>query len=515
MYFNGRAIGAVTIVASLMTLLFAGPAAAQGDSDQNRPAFVANELEVPLFKSRVVRLDRPAARISVGNPDIADILILRSSQLYVLGKDLGTTNVLLWDRNEQLIDTVAVEVAHDLGSLKHKLHQLMPSETIEVFSVQRSIALRGLVTSVANMETALRVAEGYLAQVQTGTDSAQFEQDDQSQVMLEVKVAEIARTELKRLDAQFNAFHSGGKVSWGGVNGGATFPDVVFPEVTLPNGSGGTFTIPEGRRPVFDGVAPWGPAIDEFAPTDMVIEDKGLFMSYLGSEFLFNLALDAAKEKGLAKILAEPTLTTLSGQEAKFLSGGEFPIPVPQGNNGAVTVEFKEFGVGLRFLPMVLGGDSINVKLNVTVSDLANSNTIAVGADNTTSTFIVPSLTKRSANAVVELRDGQTIGIAGLINDNVREVVTKFPGLGELPVIGALFRSQEFQNNESELVIMVTPRLAKPITPEDMRLPTDKFVEPNDVDFYLLGRTEGKAPEASSTDPEAGGTEANYGHRVN
>ena len=330
------------------------------------------------------------------------------------------------------------------------------------------------------------------------------------QVMLEVKVAEIARTELKRLDAQFNAFHSGGKVSWGGVNGGATFPDVVFEEVTLPGG----ITIPEGRRPVFDGDAPWGPAIDEFAPNDLTIEDKGLFLSYLGSEFLFNLALDAAKEKGLAKILAEPTLTTLTGQEAKFLSGGEFPIPVPQGNNGAVTVEFKEFGVGLRFLPMVLGGESINVKLNVTVSELANSNTIAVGADNTLSTFIVPSLTKRSANAVVELRDGQTIGIAGLINDNVREVVTKFPGLGELPVIGALFRSQEFLNNESELVIMVTPRLAKPITPEDMRLPTDKFIEPSDSDFYLLGRMEGKAPESAS-EPEAGGTEANYGHRVN
>ena len=191
------------------------------------------------------------------------------------------------------------------------------------------------------------------------------------QVMLEVKVAEMQRSELRRLDAQFNAFNTG---NWklGGVNGGATFPDVVFPGVTLPDGT----QIPAGRLPVFDGIAPWGPAIDEFAPNPMKIQNQGLFASFLSNDFLFNLAIDAAKDKGLAKILAEPTLTTLTGQEARFLSGGEFPIPVPQGQI-RTTIEFKEFGVGLTFLPVVLGAGVINLKLNVSVSELVSANSVS------------------------------------------------------------------------------------------------------------------------------------------
>ncbi len=472
-------------------------------------------LKVPVYKSRVLRTAIPATRVSVGNPDIADLLILGEGELYVLGKDLGSTNVLLWDRRNQPIGTVEVEVTHDLEGLKLKLHQLFPDDPIEAFSVQRSIALRGRVSSLSNMEAALRIAEGYLAQIQTDQDAAQFKQEESSrredktvgrvinlmhvagaqQVMLEVKVAEIARTELKRLDAQFNSIYKGdNNWNFGGVNGGATFPDVVFEPIQVPDGAGGTFEIPGGRRPTYDGVAPWGPAIDEFAPNDMAIQDQGLFASYISETFLFNLALDAAKEKGLAKILAEPTLTTLTGQEARFLSGGEFPIPVPRGDDG-VTVTFKEFGVGLTFLPVVLGGGIVNMKVNVSVSELANSNTVGIRTAESTSAFVIPSLTKRSVLATVELREGQTMGLAGLINDNVREVVTKFPGLGDLPILGALFRSQEFLKNETELVILVTPRLAKPMSPDNIRLPTDRFYEPTDTDFFLMGRTEGSAPK--------------------
>src|SRR4030095_2763244 len=229
-------------------------------------------LAVPLFKSRVVKLDAPATRVSVGNPDVADILILRSTQLYVLGKDLGTTNVLLWDANDRLMDTVSVEVTHDLDSLKLKLRQIMPSEKIEVFSVQRSIALRGQVSSATAVDTAVKAASGYLAQIQTAEKATQFEQENQSrredksvgevinllqvsgaqQVMLEVKVAEIQRSELRRLDAQFNAFNTeASNWVWGGVNGGDRYLTVVFPGATISDGAGGTIEIPEGRRPVF------------------------------------------------------------------------------------------------------------------------------------------------------------------------------------------------------------------------------------------------------------------------
>lgn len=497
--------------------------------------FDETSVVVPLFKSTVLDLDEPANRVSIGNPDVADILILRANQVYVLGKDLGTTNVILWDDQDRMIGTVSVEVTHDLENLKAKLYELLPNEPIEVYSAQRSLVLRGTVSSPIAMRTAMQIADGYLAQIQTGTESQMFDQEDQSrredkavgqvinmmqvggaqQVMLEVKVAEISRQELKRLDAQFNAIRVGDK-NWnfGGVNGGATFPDVEFTDPI------------NGRLPVFDQTAPWGPAIDEFAPNPMTIQDQGLFASFLTNNALFNLAIDAAKEKGLAKILAEPTLTTLTGEEAEFLSGGEFPIPVPRGDDG-VTVEFREFGVGLKFLPVVLGSGNINVKLNISVSELVNTQSIGISTPDSTSSFIIPSLSTRSASSVVEMREGQTIAIAGLINEDLRETVTKFPGLGEVPILGALFRSQEFINNESELVIVVTPHLAKPMRPGNIRLPTDSFIEPSDLDFYLFGRLEGRGngqPKRSAsgrissqnadTPADSTGSVARFGHQV-
>jgi pilus assembly protein CpaC len=484
--------------ALVVLLIFTVTPASAEEFDATGTDMRSQSLYVPLYKSRLIALNAPATRISVGNPDVADILILRATQLYVLGKDLGTTNVLLWDRNDVLIGTIEVEVTHDLQSLKKKLYDLLPNEKIEVQSAQRNIILSGKVSNVASMEAALQIARGYFGSF-SAKDTKEFEQedgDDESagrvinlmsvggvqQVMLEVKVAEISRTELKRLDVRFNAIMQGSsRWNWGGVNGGASFPDALFGE-------------DQARIPVFNNDAPLGPVIDEFAPNDMVIGDKGFFASLLTNDALFNVAFDAAKEKGLAKILAEPTLTTQSGQAAEFLAGGEFPIPVPQGgNNNAVTIEFKEFGVGVKFLPVVLDSGRINLKLNISVSELTSGNTVGVSSGGTSSSFVVPALTMRSAMSTVELADGQTIGIAGLINENLREVVTKFPGLGSIPGIGALFRSQEFVKGETELLILVTPHLAKPLDPNDIRLPTEGFSEPSDVDFFLFGRTEAKA----------------------
>ena len=486
----------------LLTLLLLGMLQAAEAAERDGSSFAEDSeaLIVPLFQSKSLQLRKPATRISVGSPDIADILILRSTQIYVIGKDLGTTNVLLWDSNDQLVASISVEVTHDLESLKTKLNQLLPDEPIEVYSAQRSLVLRGTVSNLAAMDAALSVAEGYLAEVQTAVDATEFDQSSSDfngevinlmqvgggqQVMLEVKVAEINREELKRLDAQFNAIGGSGNWTWGGVNGGAAFPG--------------------------------GDVANAFLPSTPTIQQAGLFGQFLSNSFEFNFAIDAAREKGLAKILAEPTLTTLTGQEAEFLSGGEFPIPVPRGDDG-ITVEFKEFGVGLRFLPVVLGSGKINFKLNVSVSQIVNQNTLGLSDENSTSSFIVPSLTRRSAAVTLELNDGQTMGIAGLINEQLREIVSKFPGLGGLPVLGGLFRSQEFINNESELVILVTPRLAKPLEGE-ISLPTDGFVEPSDLEFYLLGRTEGKSRSSkvirTPTSSGGSGVEENFGHQVN
>ncbi len=197
----------------------------------------------------------------------------------------------------------------------------------------------------------------------------------------------------------------------------------------------------------------------------------------------------------MAKILAEPTLTTLTGQEAKFLSGGQFPIPVA-GNYGQVAVEYKDFGVGLDFIPTVLSGGHINLKLSVRVSELVDTSTLGVSVSNANSTYVVPSLTARNASGTVELADGQTIGLAGLLNDSLRQSVNKFPGLGSVPVLGALFRSQSYQKGDTELVILVTPHLAKPLPKDHIRLPTDSFVDPSDADFYFWGRMQGSAKPA-------------------
>ena len=499
---KGIATGAVAsaFVAIVAFAGFAGMARAQTAAFQTLPTGQSINMSIPLFKSRVVVVDLPTGRVAVGNPDVADIVVISPTQLYVLAKDIGTTNVLFWSRDNTLIGSINLEVVHDLDGLKTKLHQMMPTEPVEVYSAQRSIILKGRASNVSQMNAAVRIAEGYLAQIQTAKKSAEFQQESGSrredksvgsvinlieiggsqQVMLEVKVAEIARTEVKRLQAQFNTIAKGVDGAIGAVNGGATFPDAIFKPGNV-------------RLPALDGFppnTPWGPAIDEFAPNDMTIANQGLFGTFIDQDFLFNLAIDAAKEKGLAKILAEPTLTTLTGQEAQFLSGGRFPIPVSDGVDG-VTVEFEEFGVAVKFLPVVLSDNRINLKVNVSVSELVDTGSLVLSRPGVSTSTFVPALRERSASATVELGDGQSMGLAGLIDDNLREVVTKFPGLGDIPVLGALFRSSQFRKGQTELVIMVTPRLAKPVHPDSVTLPTDKFVEPTDAEFFWKGQIEG------------------------
>ncbi len=435
-------------------------------------------LAVPLYKSRIVQLDTPAARVSVGNPDVADLIILQSTQLYVLGKDLGTTNVLLWDRGDNLIGTVNVEVTHDLQSLKEKLFILLPQENIEVYSAQRNIVLSGNVSNIVNMNAAIRIAQGYFSQISEAVEAETFQlqqgvtaREDRSvgevinlmnvggvhQVMLEVKVAEVFRTEIKRLNVNFSAILTGSsRWDWGAVNGGGTL-------------DAGAFT-----------------------PNPFEIGDKGFFASFMSENALFDLAFEAAKTNGLVKILAEPTLVTMTGQRAEFLSGGEFPIPVPGDNNQGTTIEFKKFGVNVAFLPIVLDSGRISLKLDITVSQTIDRG-LVLTIDGTNINQFVPSLSTRSAQSTVELADGQTIGIAGLINEELREAVTKFPGLGSIPVLGVLFRSQEFIKDETELLILVTPHLAKPLVPPEALLPTDGVVEAGEFAWYMQGKLQGRS----------------------
>ncbi|KFX69236.1 pilus assembly protein CpaC [Pseudomonas taeanensis MS-3] len=451
------------------------------------PAANVSTVQVPIYKSRVLSTRAPVKKVSVGNPEIADILVTSPTQLYLLGRSLGSTNVLLWDSRNRLIDSLDLEVVHDLGGLKSKLHQLLPNEPIEVFSAQGALVLRGQVSSAAAMDTAVKLAKTYTAQtasVVQGEGEAAAAAPTQSlevinllsvggsqQVMLEVKVAEMQRSLVKRLGVRFLAIGDSGNWSLGGFNNSASLVD------------------------------------------GLLSADKGFLAQFTSASFLLDAVLEAAKENGSAKVLAEPTLTTLTGQQAEFISGGEFPIPVS--DDDGITIEFKEFGVGVKFLPVVLDSGRINLNLNVSVSELVAANSLVVDTQAAAgASLLVPALTKRSAQSTVELGNGQTIAIAGLISENTRDFVSRFPGLGDVPVIGHLFRSQEFINGETELVILVTPHLAKPVDARSVRLPTDNFVEPSDMDFYLLGKTKGRQL-GRQVPVSLGVSEGSFGHDLN
>lgn len=464
-------------------------------------------VAVAINKGQVLKFPRPVRVVSVGNPDIADIVVMGSRQLYVLGKSTGTTNVVLWDRSENVEGAINVTITHNLETLKSQLHELLPGENIQVRSAQDGIVLSGEVSSAERLETAMRLANRF-AGGEEGAVLNLMQVGGAQQVMLDVKVAEVSRSLVKRLEANFNVFNVGSSaLRIGGVSGGASFPDA---------GVGNVFNS--------SGATPIGPAIDEFAPATATIADTGIFASYQRADYLLNLVLDAASRDGVAKILAEPNLTTLTGQPADFLAGGEYPIPVPQGD-GQVAIEYNDFGVGLGFLPVVLDSGTINLKVDVSVSDLVPANSLQVGVGSgVDNQFFVPALTKRSASSTVELATGQTIAIAGMLNESLRENVSRMPGLGDVPVLGALFRSQEFVKEQTELVIFVTPRLARSFRPEEVRLPTGSFVPPSDLEFYLLGSfqpvdtDDNPRPRPSSLDLELmsnrdeGGTEGRFGH---
>ena len=503
------------VILIIAAMLFSSAAVAENNELE---ATTSGAYELPLYKSGVIRVDQRVRRISVGNPGIADLLVLRSNEIYAVGKNLGSTNVALWDNQDRIFRSFDIEVTHDLLTLKTKLHELLPDEQIKVHSAQERIILSGAVKTLTSINAAEEIAYSFLPEcIASESDAAVIAPEGEQQpivfrsgggkrssgnqeckegkvinlmqvsgaqqVMLEVKVAEIARTLLRSLETDLNIIHAGSDSVIGAVSGGASFPDAPIP-IPLFGGGGG--------------ISPIGPVVDVFSPSQPGISDNGVFLSHLGGDTFFQAVIEASRQKGLAKILAEPTVTTLTGQEAKFISGGEFPVPVPRSGTTGVTIEFKEFGVGVKFLPTVLDKDHINLKMNIEVSEISQGNQVVLPLEDTLSTFLVPALTKRGISSTVELRNGQTIGIAGLISDNVRESVDKLPGIGEIPVLGQLFSSQSFISGQTELVIFVTPHLAKPIARDQISLPTDSFVAPNDFEFYVLGRLDAVSAKKDS-----------------
>ena len=399
-------------------------------------------LELAVGRSLIVNSDQDIRRISLASPDTADVLLLSPRQVYLTGKAPGATNLTLWGKGEAVMAVFDLDVSPDQTQLKRMLSTVLPGERgIRVVTSGKSILLTGSVSSAPSLATALSLAET----VAPGKVQNLLSVGGVQQVMLEVRVAEMSRSVLQRFGINFSMINSGTIIH--SMLGGLT---------TLANG-----------------------ALSPTANVGAVVTPN------LGGATSLTAFIDALKDNGLVKVLAEPNLICLSGKSASFLAGGEIPIPIPQAL-GTVAIEFKPFGVGLNFTPTVLDSGRISVQVNPEVSELDYSLGVTINS------WQIPGLTTRRASTTVELGNGQSFAIAGLIKDSTRESVKKFPGLGDLPVLGALFRSSEFRKNETELVIIVTPHLVKPLDMARQTLPTDGFKEPTPSEFFLSGQLEGQ-----------------------
>jgi len=392
-------------------------------------------------KSMLLRLSEPALRIAIGNPDVVDVALINAQEVYVLGKKTGITNLIVWSGNGKtnLRDVI---VGLDTGMLQSRLAKWVPTnEPLSVDVMADTVVLRGRVPDAVKAHRIVSLAEAY-----TGGKKVinLLHVEGSQQVMLEVKVAEVSRTLLDELGVDINLTRTMGSTS------------VSLLSQFL---SGGATALTAAR-----------------------------------ANGMTTITLTAEMKKGLVKILAEPTITAISGQEGSFLAGGKIYIPVPQGGiSNAITLQEKEYGVGLSFIPTVLEGGLINLKVTPEVSELSQLGATVKALNGQVS--VLPSITTRRASTTVQLRDGESFAIGGLIKSNVTEAIRAFPIFSELPILGTLFRSTAFQTEKSELLFVVTPRLAK--TAETaLALPTDSFRPPSRAEFMVDGLMESQPSES-------------------
>ena len=496
--------GFISLVLTLGCLAQADPSLAETD-----------DITLAINRGTVIGLPKSADSVSAaaGSEDIIETHLLDARHLYLRGKKLGSSNLVLCAKGS-CYKTLKLEVTHDLESLRAKLHEVFPGELPRIYSSNGAIVIAGQVTSVEKMNAILAIAGSYAMPnaptgggsmtgggigggLQGGGVGMTYDMNRQvinlmqvggpQQVMLGVTVAEMSTSLARNLTVNFSAF--GG----GQIRGGAIDTSGLLNAINTAADSAATAYNP-----------------------------AALFLRFASSDATVRTFINAARENGLAKVLAEPNLTTISGQDAEFQSGGSFPVPVFNyaatggGGGGGANVQFKDYGVILKFLPVVLDSHRISLKVNITVSELSGENAVTLAAGENTN-YTIPSLIQRGASTTLELDSGQTMGIAGLINDRTRESIKKFPGLGDIPILGQLFTSQNFQRNETELLILVTPQLAKPVDQDNVRLPTDEFVEPSDSEYYWMGRTEGRreTPDRPRNQQDRmGGLRGHFGPKI-
>jgi pilus assembly protein CpaC len=405
-------------------------------------ANAAQNYSVEINKGKVIRLGSPAASVAVANPAIADVQVISPHLIYVNGRDIGETSLLAVGDGDGVILQANIAVTHNLSKLQETVNAALQNSNVKIDSTDNAIVLQGDVASPYVAERVQRLAGSFLGENESVINMLSTSQGDQ--VMLKIKIAEVSRNELKRFGINLQSLLSSGNFIFGLANG----RDFVNEAGNLIRGG----------------------------------NDGSLYTSFNSGNTSIDGIIDALQDDGLMTILAEPNLTTKSGVNASFLAGGEFPIPV-SGEEDTVTIQYRPFGVSLNFTPVVLDERKISLTVSPEVSSISSTNAVM------TNGFQIPSIITRRTSTTVEVGSGESFAIAGLLSRNDRNDISKVPGLGDIPILGTLFRSTEYRQEQSELVIIATPYIVRPASAEhQLATPLDNYVPATDLDRILLGK---------------------------
>ncbi|AWL94631.1 pilus assembly protein CpaC [Bradyrhizobium sp. CCBAU 11445] len=455
-------------------------------------------VKLVVNKSRTFKVDTAFATIVAGSSDIVDVKSLSDHLIYVQGKQTGTTNVILFDSSMKQIGILDVEVVIDTGNLQQNIRTSTGGQGIRVSASEGQVVLSGVAADAVTAERAMAIATSTVAKGGVVVNAMSVAAPQQ--VMLEVRFLEVSREAGRNLGVNLYAANANGtnvgNSGLGSTTAVGRAPIGGINSLTRVPTTGGTSNLspsstpvganPAGSLPILGTLGTLAGTAGGIAPAPFGSLLTSIIRTSSGGSV--DLLISALETKGLARRLAEPNLTTLSGDAARFLAGGEFPVPIPtQTQNGfpTITIDYKKFGVELAFVPTVLSRGVINLRVEPSVSELDFANAVTI--QGTT----VPALTRRDARTTVELRDGQSFAIAGLLQTRNRQDVSQLPWIGSVPVIGSLFSSKSYQQEETDLVIIVTPRLVAPAAPgQQLASPLDSRLPANDVDFFLNGQME-------------------------
>jgi len=437
-------VGACLMVWSAFVAGFNGFSAPSHAADLSAPAYdlraETRRVVIGLNKSMIVELPQHAREVLVSSPEFVDAVVRSTRTSYLIGKKVGQTNIFYFDGSGRRILTLEVQVERDLADLQNLFDRMIPGSRIRPEAMNDNIILTGRVMNMTDASRAQDIAARFIGDADGKKVLNMLVSESRDQVQLKVTIAEMQRSIIKQLGIDITALASiGSKI----INFQTAFPFSIAGQAL----SGSTTTLSGGK---VGGV------------------------------------LRALEQNGLLRTLAEPNLTAVSGETAKFLVGGEFPIPVGRDNNG-ITIEFKEFGIGLTFTPIVLDEGRISLKIATEVSELSNAGAFTLGTTGTTS-LTVPGLKVRRANTTVELSSGGSLVMAGLIQESTKQSLNGLPGAKDIPILGALFRSRDYQNEETELVVIVTPYIVKQVARDKLARPDEGFVQPSDGEAILMGQ---------------------------